>query len=161
MNWLGLFLLILVVVIAWQLWEASYAGGYLGGAKSDDDDEKKDSKKSTESKFSYKEFQSYTITEDGHFVRASYNANDGDNSILVLYNNGSRDKDGKITQGDVQIAFKIEAGKLDKEGVKLEGIDKIDKRGKEIITKALMSLKARFDDSTAKAIKGVLEWIEL
>jgi len=161
MNWLGLFLLILVVVIAWLLWGASYAGNYTGGAKSDDEKEKKDSKKSKESKFSYKEFQSYTITDDGHFVRASYNANDGDNSILVLYNNGSRDKDGKVTQGDVQIAFKISDGKLDKENVKLEGADKLDDRGKEVITKALMSLKARFDESAIKAIKDVFEWIDL
>ena len=176
LNWLGLLLLILVVIIAWRLWSASYtAGSVFGGgkksAKSDDesDDEsdsssesKEDKKpKSHESSVSYKEFQSYTITEDGHFVRASFNDNGGKQSILVLYNNGSRDKDGKITQGEIQIAFKIEDGKLDKENVKLQGVDKLDDRSREVITKALKSLKARMDDSTLKAIKDTLEWISL
>jgi Sec-independent protein translocase protein TatA len=183
LNWLGLLLLILVVIIAWRLWAVSYNGGMIiGGGKKDaksDDEESdtedlkehketktketkaKETKETKESSASYKEFQSYTITEDGHFVRASFNDNGGKQSILVLYNNGSRDKDGKITQGEIQIAFKIEDGKLDKENVKLQNIEKLDDHGREVITKALVSLKNRMDDATTKAIKATLEWISL
>lgn len=169
-NWLGLLLLILVVIIAWRLWSSSYsAGSVFGGAgkkapkDADSDEEPKEEKKhkSSESSVSYKEFQSYTITEDGHFVRASFNDHGGKQSILVLYNNGSRDKDGKVTQGEIQIAFKIEDGKIDKENVKLQGVENLDDRGRAAITKALMSLKARFDAATSAAIKSTLEWIEL
>lgn len=151
-NLLGLLLLILVVVIAWRLWSSGVVqgSGIIGGGKK--------SEKVTESKLDYKEFQSYTITEDGHFVRASFSDNAGKRSILVLYNNGSRDKDGKVVQGDVQIGFKVEDGALDKENAKTEGLDKLSDHGKEVINRALESLKNRMDDATSKAIKEVLDF---
>jgi hypothetical protein len=153
LNWFGIILLILVVLVAWRLWSS---GSFEGAAQIFGGAAKKESKES----FAFKDFQSYTITEPGNFVRVSYNDNSGDKSLLVLYNNGTLDKDGKVAKGDVQISFKIANGELDKEAANLEGVDKLSDVGKAIIKKSIDALKPRLDEKTIEAVETTLPFLK-